>query len=356
MLTGLAHRLALALPPMFAHRLAVGILALGVPVAWRDLSGPAVTAAGLGFANPIGLAAGFDKDARALPGLVRMGFGHVEIGTVTPRPQAGNPGRALFRLAEDRAIVNRLGMPGDGAEIVAARLERWRSRNPGHPVRIGISVGANRDSRDIAGDMAFGVGRLGPLADYLTVNLSSPNTQGLRDWQSGERLSRVLEAVREARGRLANRPPLFIKIAADIERDAEADLVERAVAAGIAGLVLCNTTLDRPPTLMSPHAGRPGGLSGAPLTERGLGQLQRVHALGRGRLALIASGGVMSAEDALARLDAGAALVQVMTGWIYRGPRLVDEIATALAARGRQPVRPGSPRSTVPLQPDPARP
>lgn len=355
MLTVLAHRLALMLPPVFAHRLALQVLALGWPVAWRGLSGPAVTVAGVDYANPIGLAAGFDKDARALPGLVRMGFGHIEVGTVTPRPQRGNPGRALFRLAADRAIINRLGMPGDGAEAVAGRLARWRAANPDHPVRIGVSIGSNRDTQDIAADMAFGVTRLGPLADYLTINLSSPNTQGLRDWQTGKRLSLVLEAACAAHAALPNCPPLFVKIAADMDAATEADLVDRVIAAGIDGLVLCNTTLDRPAGLRSAHADNPGGLSGAPLSERALAQLQRVHRQANGRLVLIASGGVMTAADAVARLEAGASLVQLMTGWIYRGPKLIDEIAAVLQPSAAKSLSAGSPQSPPLQQPDPAR-
>lgn len=355
MLTVLAHRLALLLPPMRAHRLALRVLAFGWPVAWRALSGQAVTVAGVDFANPIGLAAGFDKDARALPGLVRMGFGHIEVGTVTPRPQRGNPGRALFRLAADRAIINRLGMPGDGAEAVAGRLARWRDANPGHPVRIGVSIGSNRESEDIAADMAFGVTHLGSLADYLTINLSSPNTQGLRDWQTGARLSLVLQAVRAAHAALPHCPPLFVKIAADMGEAAEADLVERVIAAGIDGLVLCNTTLERPAGLRSAHAANSGGLSGAPLRERALAQLQRVHRQANGRLVLIASGGVMTAADAVARLEVGASLVQVMTGWIYRGPKLIDEIAAALQPSAGKPISADSRRSLPLRQPDPAR-
>lgn len=361
MLTELAHRLSLALPPKLAHQLAVRVLAQGWPVAWRDFArtqgnaDPSVTIAGLAFPNPVGLAAGFDKDAVALPGLVRMGFGHIEIGTVTPRPQAGNPGPALFRLKADRAIINRLGMPGHGADVVAGRLERWRVANSGPRVRIGVSVGSNRDSEDIAADMAFGVGRLGPLADYLTINLSSPNTAGLRDWQTGERLSRVLDAACAAHAALANRPPMFVKIACDMDEATEADLVDRVTTAGIEGLVLCNTTVARADTLRSPHAKQAGGLSGRPLAERALAQLRRVHAQAGNRLALIASGGVMSAADACARLEAGASLVQVMTGWIYRGPRLVDEILADVSAGQPAPVSAGFRQSRAPLHPDPVQ-
>ncbi|MEZ5667835.1 MAG: quinone-dependent dihydroorotate dehydrogenase [Alphaproteobacteria bacterium] len=341
----LAHRLALTLPPKLAHRLAVRALALGLPIARRPMGGPLTLAAGLSFPNPLGLAAGFDKNGVAIAALARMGFGHVEIGTVTPRPQAGNPGPALFRLKADRAIVNRLGMPGDGAEAVARRLSHWREANPDARLRLGVSVGSNRDSTDIAADMAFGVSRFGPVADYLAVNLSSPNTQGLRDWQTGDRLAQVLDAVAAAHARLARRPPLFVKLAPDMTAEDEAALVDRAVAAGLAGLIVCNTTVARPAGLRSPDAGRLGGLSGAPLTARALAQLRRIRSQAGGRLTLIASGGVMSAADALARLDAGAALVQVMTGWVYRGPSLVDEVLAALAPPSNAAASPDSPRS-----------
>lgn len=354
MLAALAHRAALALPPMLAHRLALRVLASGLPVAWRAISGPAVSVAGLSVPGPVGLAAGFDKDAVALPGLVRLGFGHIEVGTVTPRPQRRNPGRPLVRLREDRALVNRLGMPGDGASAVAARLRRFREGRPDCPVRIGASVGANRDSIDIATDVAQCIAMVGPYADFLTVNLSSPNTAGLRDWQAGARLARVLDAAAAARAALPRRAPLFVKIAPDIDPAAEAGLVERVIAAGLDGIVLCNTTTERPAGLRSPRAAASGGLSGAPLTARALAQLVRVRGLAGDRLALIATGGVMTAADALARLEAGAALVQVMTGWIYRGPRLLDEIGAALA--GRAAVTPARPRSLPQPQPDPLRP
>ena len=350
----LAHRLALALPPMLAHRLAVRALAMGLPVGRRPMAGPPTIVAGVSFPNPLGLAAGFDKNGIAVAALARMGFGHVEVGTVTPRPQAGNPGLALVRLNADRAIVNRLGMPSDGADAVGRRLDRWRVANPDGRLRIGVSVGANRDSTDIAADMAFGIGRFAMLADYLAVNLSSPNTGGLRDWQQGARLGHVLEAVASARAGLARRPPVFVKIAPDMTAEQEAEIVDRAVAAGIDGLIVSNTTISRPAGLRSPDAGRRGGLSGAPLAAPALAQLHRIRANTGVRLALVASGGVMTAADVLARIGAGATLVQVMTGWVYRGPALIDEALAALAAGPKAPAVRDLLRSPAPPLPGPA--
>ncbi len=330
MLTALAHRALLKLPPHLAHRLALKAMALGWPVPRREpLPGP-VTVAGLGFRNPIGIAAGFDKNAVALAGLARIGVGHVEVGTVTPRPQTANPGRTLVRLPRDRAIVNRMGMPNDGAEAVAARLARWRAANPDSHLRIGVSVGANRDCEDVAADLAAGISTLGPYADYLALNVSSPNTAGLRDWQAGDRLARALDTGAGARAQLPTAVPLFLKIAPDLGEDDEATLVDRAVGAGLDGLIVCNTTIQRPPGRRD--LDMPGGLSGAPLTDRALAQLRRVRALSGGRLTLIASGGVMTADDVTARLAVGASLVQLMTGWVYGGPRLFEDLGQALAA------------------------
>ena len=223
MTLALAHRLALVLPPALAHRAALRVMAMGWPVVRRRLPAVPLTVAGVTFPNPLGLAAGFDKNAVALPGLAKLGFGHVEIGTVTRHPQAGNTGRTLFRLGADRAVINRLGMPNDGADAVAARIGAWRAHNPDHPMRIGASVGQNRDATDVADDIAACVARLGPVADYVVVNLSSPNTAGLRDWQAGDRLARVLDAAAEARERLPRRRPLFVKIAPDLEENGRTD-------------------------------------------------------------------------------------------------------------------------------------
>ena len=268
----------------------------------------------------------------------------------TPRPQTGNAGHTLVRLRGQRAIINHLGMPNDGADAVAARLARWRDRHPDSHLRIGVSVGANRESDDVARDLAVGIAKLGPYADYLALNVSSPNTAGLRDWQAGTLLDQVLDAAATARASLSAPVPLVLKLAPDLDEAHEATLVARTMAAGIDGLIICNTTVARPPGHSATDM--PGGLSGKPLTGRALAQLRRVRALAGDRLTLIASGGIMMADDASARLAAGASLVQLMTGWVYRGPRLLDEIARTMAAQGAP--KPMSALSPVPLPQGPA--
>ncbi len=280
--------------------------------------------AGLGFPSPVGLAAGFDKDGEVPAAMLGLGFGFVEIGTVTPRPQVGNPKPRLFRLAEDDAVINRLGFNNRGQAAAAERMaERDRSRGV-----VGINIGANKDSADRIADYAAGVRAMAPLADYLTVNISSPNTPGLRDLQAGGELVELLAAVSEAR---IVGVPIFLKVAPDLEAGDHERIVRAAIDGGIDALIVANTTLSRPP-LKSKYAGEAGGLSGAPLRSLALDQLRRFRAVSGGRLPLIAAGGIASAEDAWARILAGASLVQLYSGLVYHGPGLARRIATGLAA------------------------
>jgi dihydroorotate dehydrogenase len=305
------HRPLLLLPPETAHHLAMGGLsALGrfprlcAALRRRTPSSP-VEVAGLRFDNPIGLAAGLDKNATAVAGLFALGFGHVEIGTVTPRPQPGNPRPRIFRLAGERALVNRMGFPSDGAEAVAARLARLRYR----PGILGINIGKNKDTplEQAATDYRAVAQALGRFADYLAINASSPNTPGLRRLQEPDRLAAVLAA-------LPLGPPVFVKIAPDLGDD-EIDAVTDAVTgAGAAGIIATNTTAVTVP--------EPGGLSGAPLRERATAVIRRVADRAGGRLAIIAVGGVATAADVREKLAAGASLVQLYTSFIYRGPGL----------------------------------
>ena len=328
------ERMALAalrrLDPERAHEIALGALALGLGPRRRTPTSPALrrTLAGLDLPNPVGLAAGLDKNATALPALLRAGFGFVEIGAVTPRPQPGNPRPRLFRLARDRAIINRMGFNNDGADIVAERLAR-----PRPPGIVGINLGANKDSEDRAGDFAAVLARTGAHVDYATINVSSPNTERLRDLQGRDALAAVIDRVQAANARLAHPVPLFLKVAPDLDAAAMDDIAEVALAAGLDGLVATNTTVSRPP-LSDPRATEPGGLSGAPLKPLAARILTEFAARLDGRIPLVAAGGIESAADARSRLEAGATAIQVYSALVYRGFALVAEIAAGLDRPG----------------------
>ena len=307
-----------------AHRVTVGALKLMPKRRPPSFDGALTTSiAGLGFPSPVGLAAGFDKDGEVHGPMLGLGFGFVEVGTVTPRPQVGNPKPRLFRLTEDDAVINRLGFNNRGQAAAATRLAmRDRSRGV-----VGINIGANKDSVDRIADYAAGVRAMARHADYLTVNISSPNTPGLRDLQAGGELVVLLAAVSDAR---IEGVPIFLKVAPDLESGDHERIVRAAIDGGIDALIVANTTLSRPP-LKSRYAGEAGGLSGAPLRALALDQLRRFRATSGGQLPLIAAGGIASAEDAWARILAGASLVQLYSGLVYHGPGLARRIATGLA-------------------------
>jgi dihydroorotate dehydrogenase len=321
------------LDPEDAHRLTLAALRAGLGPRAPASVDPilATSLAGLSLPNPIGLAAGFDKDAEAPAALLRAGFGFVECGTTTPRPQAGNPRPRLFRLPRDRAVINRMGFNNQGLEAFAAGL----SSNPWLGV-VGANVGANKDSADRTGDYVAGLKRLWPLADYFTLNVSSPNTPGLRDLQLKGALTDLLGAVREARGVLAAGPesnrPIFLKVAPDLAPGAVEDIVEAALTFGLDGLIVSNTTVDRPAGLRGRHRGESGGLSGAPLFEPSTRRLREFHAVAAGRLTLIGVGGVGSPREAYAKIRAGASAVQLYSALAYRGPGLVRRLAVGLAS------------------------
>jgi dihydroorotate dehydrogenase len=256
--------------------------------------------------------------------MLGLGFGFVEVGTVTPQPQSGNPKPRLFRLAEDQAVINRLGFNNRGQDAAAMRLAL---RDPARGV-VGINVGANTDSIDRVADYAVGVKAMAPLADYLTINISSPNTPGLRDLQAGGELVELLTAVGEAR---TNGVPVFLKVAPDLENGNHERIVRAAIDGGIDALIVANTTVSRP-ALQSRFAGEAGGLSGAPLGALALNQLRHFRSASGGQLPLIAAGGIASAEDAWSRILAGASLVQLYTALVYHGPGLARRIADGLAA------------------------
>jgi len=333
--SGLWRRLSMkllhALEPERAHELALAALAHGLfpqPGKVRDAR-LRVRCMGLDFSNPLGMAAGFDKNALAVPALWNIGFGFVEVGTVTPLAQAGNPRPRLFRLTEDEAIINRLGFNNAGQAAVLARVRRWRNW-PGRGV-LGVNIGANKSSAERIADYAMGARCFADVADYLTINISSPNTPGLRDLQGARALQDLLAQVRLAlRERGRENLPVLVKIAPDIDHGELADIVEVAVAGGAAGLVVSNTTISRPDSLKSPLKTQAGGLSGLPLFAMSTRLLARAHVLARGRLVLIGCGGVRDAATAWAKIRAGAHLVQLLSAFVYRGPWLVPEILAGL--------------------------
>jgi dihydroorotate dehydrogenase len=318
-----------ALPPESAHRLTLAALAAG-------LGGRAATADppilgqrvwGRNFANPIGIAAGFDKDALVPDALLRLGFGFVEIGTVTPQPQRGNPKPRVFRLGKDSALINRLGFNSGGLDRVVPRLEARR----GHAGILGVNIGRNRDSADAVADYAEGVRQTAGLADYLVVNVSSPNTPGLRDLQARGVLEGLLRQLLTARSETGASVPLLVKIAPDLSPEECADIAAVALATGIDGIVVANTTVARPPGLKSRAAGETGGLSGRPLFAPSTALLGEMYRLTEGRLPLVGVGGVASAADAYAKIRAGASLVQLYTALVFAGPALLGHIKTGLA-------------------------
>jgi dihydroorotate dehydrogenase len=315
------------LEPERAHQLA--LLALRLGLSGRDSSADdpvlAIQALGMHFTNPIGLAAGFDKDAVAIRRLARLGFGFIETGTVTPRPQSGNPRPRLFRLKADQAIINRLGFNNGGIEIYCRRLRLAA----GTAIPIGANLGINKTGADPKRDYPTLIAAVAPLVQYVVVNVSSPNTPGLRELQQEMHLRDILAAIAE---RVPSRPPLLLKIAPDLAPGALEALVETCIEAGVEGLVVSNTTVSRPAGLRSPRAGEAGGLSGVPLRPLATAMLARAHLLARGRLCLIGLGGVFSGQDALEKILAGASLVQLYTGFAYLGPALIPRIKAELAA------------------------
>lgn len=350
MIWRLASGLARLLPPEAAHRAAVRSLSHGIAPS-PSLPALPVRLAGLNFDNPLGLAAGFDKDAACPDGALRLGFGHVELGTITPNPQPGNPRPRVFRLAEDGAVINRYGFNSGGMDAAKARLAARQAGGGTTPGIIGINVGANKTSRVPTDDYRLAVTSLVPFADYITLNISSPNTPGLRDLQAGDNLRRTIAAGRDGMAAAGRLVPLFVKIAPDLEAaDIEA-ICATAAAENIDGLIATNTTISRPDTLRSAHAGEAGGLSGAPLFEMATHVLAAIaSALPDDGPALIGAGGVASGWQAYAKILVGASLVQLYTALALDGPelpgRVVRELAVLLHADGHDSIE--AARGTIP--------
>ena len=329
----LAERAALALlhrlDPERAHGLSLTALRLRLPHLPGVVATPrlATSLAGLALANPVGLAAGYDKNGVALGPLMRAGFGFLEVGAATPRPQTGNARPRLYRLTEDRAAINRFGFNNEGATSICARLAlRPKSRVP-----VGLNLGANKDSADRAADFAAGLACCGPHVDFATVNVSSPNTEKLRDLQGRAALAGLLAGVMEVRASLARQIPIFLKIAPDLTDDDLAEIAEAALASGISGIIATNTTLSRD-GVKSAHKAQTGGLSGAPLFERSTRVLAKLSQLTDGKLPLIGVGGISTADHAYQKIRAGASAVQLYTAMVYQGLSVAAKVARGLDA------------------------
>jgi dihydroorotate dehydrogenase len=321
------------LPAERAHRLTIAALKAGLAGSSSARPDPVLNQHlfGLDFPSPVGLAAGFDKNAEVPDAMLRLGFGFVEIGSVTPRPQAGNPQPRLFRLPEDRAVINRMGFNNDGVAAVRQRLEK-RDRPAGI---VGVNLGKNKETEKASDDYAIGARELGPFADYLVVNVSSPNTPGLRALQGAAELNAIVSATC-AELPAGNRPAVLVKIAPDLGDSDKADIAGAVRAGGIDGLIISNTTIGRPDTLKGAAKGETGGLSGQPLTGLALRTLKDMRSLLGADVPLIGVGGISNGQDAWERITAGASLIQLYTALVYEGPGLVGELNADLARRTRQ--------------------
>lgn len=324
----LARPLLHAMDAETAHGLTIRALRM-LPAATAPAADPrlSVEAFGLRFPNPLGLAAGFDKNAEVPDQMLALGFGFTEIGTVTPLPQAGNPRPRLFRLSEDSAVINRMGFNNEGH---AAALKRLEARK-GHGGILGVNIGANKESADRIGDYVLGIERFSHVASYFTVNISSPNTPGLRALQSRAELEQLLARINAARARQGVRPPMLLKIAPDLREDELEDIAAACAGGAVDGIIVSNTTLSRD-GLSSPLAREQGGLSGRPLLELSTRQLARVHLITGGKVPLVGAGGVHDAASAILKIRAGASLVQLYSALVYQGPALVERILSGIAA------------------------
>ena len=335
----LPYRALRLLPPETAHGVAIRALEAGLAPKADAAAYPSLRTSlfGLDFPNPVGLAAGFDKNADAPDALLGLGFGFVEVGTITPLPQPGNLKPRMFRDPASQSLVNRLGFNGRGLEVAGSRLRARQRRGI-----VGANVGKNKQTVDAATDYAACIARLACVADYLTINISSPNTPGLRDLQEASALDRLLAACVEARDAARRECPLLVKIAPDLDAEALRALVEVAIARRIDALIIGNTTLSRPAGLPQAFTAEAGGLSGRPLFALSTAQLRAAFRLAEGRIPLIGVGGISSGADAYEKIRAGASLVQLYTGMIYGGrrfvPTLLEELAACLAHDGHATI------------------
>ncbi len=317
------------LDPEVAHAVTVMALRLGLGPRANNNFGRMlqVKIGGVNFINPVGLAAGADKNAEAMMGFLDIGFGSIEVGTITPLPQPGNPRPRMFRIRSADALINRYGFNSHGADVCAKRLVDFRFKTKRVPVApIGVNISNNKTSTDIAADIIKGIEVFAPLADYLTVNISSPNTPGLRNMQAKGQMSALMQRVMAARATGPRQPPVFVKIAPDLTPEQQEDIVAVALEHKVDALIIGNTTTSRPGDLPPKLAAEAGGLSGKPMFDLSTKVLSNIYKLSQGKIPLIGCGGIMSAEDAYTKIRAGASLVQIYTGMVYEGPGLVEQI------------------------------
>lgn len=333
-LYSLARPFLFNLDPETAHHFALRSLKMGFGPSCAKVDDPALRTVVWNrmFPNPVGLAAGFDKNAEVISQMFAMGFGFIEAGTVTPKPQPGNPKPRIFRDIEHQAIINRMGFPGVGIAKFKDNLAAFLARKPHPEGVIGINIGMNKDQTDPASDYTALVRSLGGMTDYLTINISSPNTPGLRDLQQKEPLNELLLAVMEERRKSCgyNPPPVLVKLSPDLTDEQMVDIAEVLIERQVEGVILTNTTLYRPDELEPTFAAERGGLSGGPLTDINTGVIRRFYALTEGKLPIIGAGGIMNGMDAYAKIRAGASLVQIYSGFIFHGPDIVRKINTDL--------------------------
>jgi len=287
---------------------------------------------GINFCNPVGMAAGFDKDAEAMSGLSRVGFGFVEVGSITPLPQPGNEKPRVFRLVEDSAVINRYGFNSCGHDAALKRLEKFRSDDADSSVVIGINLGKNKTSESARDDYVNGVMKLGQYGDYIVINVSSPNTPGLRDLQGKKRLQNLCDAAVKARNELSNNPPILVKIAPDLTDDDKKDISSVVMQSAIDGIIVSNTTISRPSSLESSNKQQGGGLSGRPLRHVSTALIKDMYKLTKGTVPIVGVGGIENGSDAYEKIRAGASLVQLYTAFTYHGPPIVDTIKKELSS------------------------
>ncbi len=334
MLFNFAKPILHKLDPETAHQMTLRVLKTGLMPCPSRVDDPRLklTLWNRSFPNPVGLAAGFDKNADVIGPMLKMGFGFVEAGTVTPKPQEGNPRPRVFRETDHQAVINRMGFPNGGVENFRHNIEKFFEAKPRPPGIIGINIGMNKGAEDPAKDYCQLVRILGPYADYLTVNISSPNTPGLRNLQSRENLLPLLARILEERTKScgASAPPLLVKLAPDLDDTQLKDVAAALVEAGVDGVILGNTTLDRPEFLPAPFHGEQGGLSGRPLTTKSTSVIRKFYGHVGGKLPIIGAGGISSAQDAYDKIRSGASMVQLYTALVFQGPELVEEILLGL--------------------------
>ncbi len=320
--------------PETAHGMGIRAMKMGMVPPAPSINDKALEVAlwGLKFSNPIGLSAGFDKNAEVIGPALKLGFGFVEAGTVTPKPQAGNPRPRVFRDPANEAVINRMGFPNEGASVFKRNLERFLRQSQKPSGIIGLNIGMNKDQADPASDYTALVRLLGPMADYLTVNISSPNTPGLRDLQKREPLTALLNAIMETRRETCpdKQPPLLVKLAPDLTMEQQEELAGTLMDCKVDGVILTNTTLDRPDYLSPDFREQKGGLSGKPVREKSTALIRNFYKLTDGKLPIIGVGGISSGADAYEKIKAGASLVQIYSGMIFKGPGLAYAANTEL--------------------------